>query len=926
MSRKEQDRRATESADNLAAVVSDKPLPSGVITALFTDIVGSSQLKGLMSGETSARRDAAYRRDIKEPHDAVVLEAFAKHGGRIVNPTGDGFSVVFLDAEEAVLCAVEIQEELVIRPIPTPLGTPLQIRVGIHTGYAELSGSGIIATAMDKAARVQSKAEGGQVLVSSETHALVHDKVPLIGFESRGAFDLKGIGREELFIAFRSGRNPLANTEVMYREHITQRFGKLTLYSVTSDKPLAVDLEQIFVKVVASKREVVAPDGESAQQIREHSRTRKKRVISNDFLLAEDFERRFEETTITVNEALREQAECVVLGAPGSGKTTLLKYIALSFARQKAKQRLELDEDRLPLYVALRDLNRWLDAREKQSGLPPQLPAALLPQFLSESYAANFPRLNLPSDFFSLVMFQKKCAVLLDGLDEIADSLKRIRAAEFVAACLRHYAGNRFILTSRPRGYETACRQHLTSACRDYSIQAFDDDQIRSFAESWYLAVTIDREGDNPTARDHAKQSAEDLLRAMQTDRVRPLATNPLLLSILALIHQRGNRLPQRRVTLYEECIEFLLGYWRQVQGGEAARELAEVGGLSRMEKRALLEPVALWMHERGEEGTEVSQRELEEQLAGQFVELYGLKQGEALRRACDFVSIIVQHAGLLVERENGVFAFAHLTFQEFLAARALADLKDFWPALCDHLHDPWWREVILLLAGFLSNPGTRRAREDTARLLNKIRSYDLVLAFRCLCDMEQLGVEDTLWRELVAEVFDLWQKSENESPTVRDEILDLFRYATPTRALALIIDRLLTLCRDGNDDTRSSAVSVLTILGAAAATPQVLTQLLAMIENGSEFVSSRAAFALGELGATAATPDVLERLLVMIQDGNEKVSLIAAYALAKLPAAAANREVLTRLRAMIQGGNEPVSTHAAHVLAAFGAASDTLG
>ena len=64
--------------------------PSGIVTAMFTDIVNSTGLKSLVSGETSARRDAVFRADIKEPHDLLVLDSIRAFGGYLVNPTGDG--------------------------------------------------------------------------------------------------------------------------------------------------------------------------------------------------------------------------------------------------------------------------------------------------------------------------------------------------------------------------------------------------------------------------------------------------------------------------------------------------------------------------------------------------------------------------------------------------------------------------------------------------------------------------------------------------------------------------------------------------------------------------------------------------------------------------------------------------------------------
>lgn len=173
-------------------------LPSGIITAMFTDIVDSTRIKSQMEGETSARRDTRFRELIKEPHDAVVLACVREAKGHIVNPTGDGFCVAFVDAEEAVLCALRIQKHLTEHPIDTPAG-PLQIRIGLHTGIAGASGDDYIASAVDKTARVQSQATAGQVFVSHQTQVLVADRTRGIRFEPRGIFDLKGLQAEELY-------------------------------------------------------------------------------------------------------------------------------------------------------------------------------------------------------------------------------------------------------------------------------------------------------------------------------------------------------------------------------------------------------------------------------------------------------------------------------------------------------------------------------------------------------------------------------------------------------------------------------------------------------------------------------------------------------------------------------------------------------
>jgi class 3 adenylate cyclase len=175
-------------------------LPSGIITAMFTDMVDSSRIKGLMEGETSARRDQSFRVNIQEPHNAVILACVREAGGHVIHPNGDGFCITFIDAEEAVLCALRIQRHFEAYPISTPLGD-LQVRIGLHTGMAGPSVGDYIASTVDKAARVQSKSNAGQVFVSRQTQVMVCDRTQGVRFEPRGTFDLKGLQAEELYQA-----------------------------------------------------------------------------------------------------------------------------------------------------------------------------------------------------------------------------------------------------------------------------------------------------------------------------------------------------------------------------------------------------------------------------------------------------------------------------------------------------------------------------------------------------------------------------------------------------------------------------------------------------------------------------------------------------------------------------------------------------
>ena len=744
-----------------------------------------------------------------------------------------------------------------------------------------------------------------------------------------------------------------AQAEAAYRQHIIDRFCKLTLYSVTSDAPLAVDLERVFVQLTVTQPEekwarvarelgpilrrdtpIPASAGRQIPADRFEGGSRSVTHIVAPITGSSDLPPTGTEPDVpfTVSEALRAHPRLAIIGSPGAGKTTLLKFLALTFARREAKERLQLEEDRLPIFVALRDFNRFLSNLDKQGRLSNPSPLHL-PQFLHEQTQGIAPHLKLPDDFFAHALAEHRCAVLLDGLDEVADPLQRGRVAEVVANIATHYQGNRFVITSRPRGYESEARQRLAPLCAECTIRDFDDADRTGFARCWYEAVVTEREGDNETSRAKAKNSADDLLRAIAADgRITALASNPLLLSILALVHQRGLGLPQRRVDLYAECTEMLLGYWDQVRGGEAARELASYGGLDRQEKRALLEPIALWLHERGESEPEVVEKELVAEIAHQFRELFGDPEPQSYRRAELFLHVITERAGLLVERETGVFGFAHLTFQEYLAARALADRDEYITATLRHLHDPWWREVTLLEIGHLGSFNSRQGRARTTALIQAIRQAnswledvlkrDLLLACRSLVDVSQLGVDEKLRQAAFEDLFALWQTT-TYTPQ-RSEVEAIFAYAGSTSDGECIRRKLVILLGDQDISVRFCAAGALGKMGAAAATPETVARLVELVRDPSEAVRGSAAYALGLVGAAAATPETLARLVELIRDPSEDVRDRAVYALWQVGAAATTPETVARLVELSRDPSGAVRFSAAGALGQMGAAAAT--
>jgi formylglycine-generating enzyme required for sulfatase activity len=146
----------------------------------------------------------------------------------------------------------------------------------------------------------------------------------------------------------------------------------------------------------------------------------------------------------------------------------------------------------------------------------------------------------------------------------------------------------------------------------------------------------------------------------------------------------------------------------------------------------------------------EQEQKEIE---AGNLRRLLGerfydiLSDWRAVERAIDrFLRVVQERTGLLGEHGLGVYRFSHLTFQEYLAALAVAGRDDYVAYTLERTGDPWWREVILLEAGHLST----QSRERTTRLIEAIAErkeepepyHNLVLAAECLRDVGEGRVE----------------------------------------------------------------------------------------------------------------------------------------------------------------------------------------
>lgn len=386
-----------------------------------------------------------------------------------------------------------------------------------------------------------------------------------------------------------------------------------------------------------------------------------------------------------------------VAGQPGSGKSTLLAHAARRSAAPALRGRR--GRRRVPVPLVLREHAASVVAN----------PEVSLPEVVRATVGGAAGR--EPAGWWERLLRRGRCVILLDGLDEVARLDDRLAVAGWVERQIAAYPGNHFVVASRTYGLPGP----LTTRADVLVVLPFTAGQVRLFLDRWYLAAERHATGASGRAARRAARmrAAESAGRLIALLREHPalgdLAVNPLLLTMIATAHRYRGALPASRADLYGEMCQVLLS--RRVQ----SKGLPEL--LPWTAKQALLAALAYAMMR--DHVSELTGKQVTEILGPQLERFPASVTGGA------FLDDISRN-GLLLETAEGRYAFTHLTFQEYLAARHVSATPDLVKSMTDRVSDPWWHEAILLYAATADASPIVRACLDSGTI------PALTLAFDC--------------------------------------------------------------------------------------------------------------------------------------------------------------------------------------------------
>jgi len=420
-------------------------------------------------------------------------------------------------------------------------------------------------------------------------------------------------------------------------------------------------------------------------------------------------------------ETVLEHPYLVLCGPPGSGKSTFAKHLVWALA-QRGRDQINHhtgllgwnDHQRLlPVFMPLRTLAGALVGKDLGLADTPNIGLLLnaVCAHLQTTYGLEQPRELLSAGLDR----SRKVLFVFDGLDEVplettSESLDRRSLLTFVRLFANAYAA-RILITCRSRAWTDEYRQ--ITQWPMVELAPLSGGQMTQFINTWFPLLHAKGLIEHEAIARYGEQLTQ-ALHDPHRRRLRDMADNPLLLSMMIFVLARKGVLPRDRHSLYDDILKQLLGEWDTTSRN--GQNLGQAVGDDRITgdevRDQVLDRLCYQAHLTATSADgrgRIPSRELQFALMDYFARV---NVADPYRAAERCIAYIDQCSGLLQPEDDGkVYAFAHLTLQEQSAGRHLV-FSESLDQLLALRRDDRWREPIFLGVGCLT-----KARLGSAKI-----------------------------------------------------------------------------------------------------------------------------------------------------------------------------------------------------------------
>ncbi len=436
----------------------------------------------------------------------------------------------------------------------------------------------------------------------------------------------------------------------------------------------------------------------------------------------------------------------MVLGDPGAGKTTLLRHLAAKLSGEEGRQWVPVFESLPRLMKKPEWLLDRLEREMRKGGEAVRGLASALDREAQEG----------------------RLLLLLDGLDEVPRE-DREDAEALLRQLSARWPKTAIVVTSRPIGYRRPGSEYV-----ELELLPFDKRQREEFLGRWF-----GRGSPEPD-----RERAAEVMTVLSSDAsLWDLSSNPLYLTLMALLFEEGKEPERNRATLYDQVFALLLEGRHRPGGRPIDAKKAVYGALRRLAYDMTRDNAD------AEPRSEIEARLLEERYDELLRPLRRVPAWQSslsplLDDLAEKVGILGPHDGPQAD-----WRYWHRTFREALTAERLAEELETGgeSAILERAaqvegDESRWAEPFALLVGRV---------EDPDALVTSLSEANRALGLRAVATAQRLA-DDT-----VASVLRLSEKPSERSEVYR-AVPELMG-EDPERALALL-DRLRRRTRDGND------------------------------------------------------------------------------------------------------------------------------